>query len=392
MKSKPSNDIKIFKYAFMRHLFLYIFLALIVLACKNNKSEQEAPLPKVQVVSLNEQEVRLEKDFVGQVNGYKDIPIRTRVNGVLEKIAFQEGSYINKGDLLYEVDPDILLESLNAASSDLVRSQVNQNKAISDFNRIEPLAQINAVSQKDLDAANAAKKSADEMVKAAQAKLRLAQIRLDYASIKAPVDGVIGKSMASIGEFVGKAPNPVILNTISTVDSLRVNFFITENDYLAWRNRDQSKDDKTINIPLKLVLSNGEVFPHQGKISFINREINDITGTILVQAIFPNPDRLVRPGQFARVRAVVKSIPDALLIPQRCVSEVQGNYFAMRVSKDGIVEQIPIQIGQDYKDYFIVQEGLSSDDQVIVAGLQRAKNGSKVEAETIEFKSQQKEN
>jgi len=376
----------------MSKIITLLIFSFLLLSCNTEETAPQSSPPKVQVVSLNQQEVTLEKDFVGQVYGYNDVPIRTRVAGVLENIAFQEGSFVNKGDLLYEVDPDVLLESLNAARSDLARSQVNQNKAISDFNRIEPLAQINAVSQKDLDAANAAKKSADQMVKAAEAKLRLAQIRLDYASIKAPVDGVIGKSMAGVGEFVGRSPNPVVLNTVSTVDSLRVEFFITENDYLNWRNRDQSKDDKTINIPLKLILSNGEVFPEEGEINFLNREVNNVTGTILIQAIFPNPNGLVRPGQFARVRAAVKSIPDALLVPQRCISEVQGNYFAMLVNNEGNVEQVPVQVGQDYRDYFIVHEGLSSGDKVIIAGLQRAKNGSKVQVETVEFKSQQKEN
>ncbi|TKS56688.1 efflux RND transporter periplasmic adaptor subunit [Mesohalobacter halotolerans] len=370
------------------NLFIFSFL---LLSCNTEETATQSSPPKVQVVSLDQQEVTLEKDFVGQVYGYNDIPIRTRVAGVLEKIAFQEGSYVNKGDLLYEVDPDLLLESLNAAKSDLARSQVNQDKAISDLNRIKPLAEINAVSQRDLDAAIAAKKSADEMVKAAQAKLSLAQIRLDYASIEAPVDGIIGKSMAGVGEFVGKNPNPVVLNTVSTIDSLRVEFFVTENDYLDWQNRDLSKDDKTIKVPLKLVLSNGEVFPHKGKINFINREVDNVTGTILVQALFPNPDRLVRPGQFARVRAAVQSIPDALLIPQRCINEVQGNYFAMRVDKESKVEQVPIQLGQDYRDYFIVQDGLSPGDKVIIAGLQRAKSGSKVQAESVEFTSQYKE-
>ena len=368
-----------------------LIFSLLLFSCSTKENAPETTPPKVEVVSLKEQEVKLEKDFVGQVYGYNDIPIRTRVAGVLENIAFQEGSFVNKGDLLYEIDPDLLLESLNSAKSDLARSRVNQDKAISDLNRIEPLAKINAVSQRDLDAALAAKKSADEMVKSAQAKLRLAEIRLDYASIKSPVDGVIGKSMASVGEFVGRVPNPVVLNTVSTIDSLRVEFFVTENDYLNWQNRDQSKDDKTINIPLKLVLSNGDVFPYEGKINFINREVNNITGTLLVQAIFPNPEQLVRPGQFARVRAAVKSIPTALLIPQRCISEVQGNFFAMRVNKDGNVEQVPVQLGQDYKDYFIVQEGLSTDDKVIIAGLQRAKNGNRVQAETVEFTSQYKE-
>jgi membrane fusion protein (multidrug efflux system) len=372
---------------FLSSLFLIGFL---FYSCQSDQTIPSTSSVSVKVVSLDEQSITLEKDFVGQVYGYNDIPIRTRVEGVVEKIDFQEGSYVNKGELLYEVDPQPLLETVNAAKSELARSKVNQEKAISDLNRIEPLAKVNAVSQRDLDAALAAKRSADEVVKAAQAKLRLTQINLSYASIKAPVDGVIGKSMARLGEFVGRSPNPVVLNTVSTIDSLRVEFFVTENDYLVWRNRDTSKDDETINIPLKLILSNGDVFPHEGKINFINREVNNITGTILVQAIFPNPDRLVRPGQFARVRASVKSLPQALLIPQRCITEVQGNYFAMRVNAEGNVEQVGVQLGPDYRDYFIVEEGLSENDKVVFEGLQRAKSGSQVDAQTVEFKSQYK--
>jgi membrane fusion protein (multidrug efflux system) len=374
----------------MRSPFQYLLLCCLIISCQKEETKQTPTAPKVKVVNLKAQPVTLEKDFVGQVYGYNDIPIRTRVEGVVEKIDFQEGSLVKKGELLYEVDPQPLLETVNAAKSDLARSRVNQEKAISDLNRIEPLAKVNAVSQKDLDAALAAKKSADEVVKAAQAKLRLTQINLSYASIKSPVDGIIGKSMARLGEFVGRSPNPVVLNTVSTIDSLRVEFFVTENDYLAWSNRDKSKDNETINLPLKLILSNGDVFPHEGKINFINREVNNITGTILVQAVFPNPERLVRPGQFARVRAAVKSLPQALLIPQRCISEIQGNYFAMRVNAEGKVEQVGVKLGADYRDYFIVEEGLSANDKVIFEGLQRAKSGSQVNAEMVEFKSQHK--
>ncbi|GGE30928.1 hemolysin D [Psychroflexus planctonicus] len=370
--------------------FLLSFLVIGLFACKDKPKAVSVTNPKVQVVSLREHNISLEKDFVGQVYGYNDIPIRARVAGFLEQIAFQEGSYVKKGDLLYVVDPDQLLESVNAAKSDLARSKVNKERAISDLNRIEPLAKINAVSQKDLDAAVAAKKSSESVVEAAEAKLRLAQIRLNYASIKSPVDGVIGKSLAGEGEFVGRAPNPVILNTVSTIDSLRVEFFVTENDYISWSKRDKSEDDKTIDIPLKLILSDGSLFEYKGKINFINREVDAITGAILVQSIFPNPDRLVRPGQFARVRASVKSIPNALLVPQRCVSEIQGNYFVMRVKDNGEAEQVGIKLGQAYKDYFVVDEGLTPNDRVVYEGLQRAKSGSVVDAEVIEFKSQYK--
>ncbi|TPV31430.1 efflux RND transporter periplasmic adaptor subunit [Paucihalobacter ruber] len=369
-------------------LILFSGAFLCLLACNNNTQSVTTPPPKVQVVSLQQQEVTLEKDFVGQVYGYNDIPIRTRVEGFLEKIAFQEGSFVKRGDLLYVVDPDPLLEAVNAAKSELARSQVNNERAISDLNRIEPLSEINAVSKKDLDAALAEKKGTDAIVNASEANLNLAQIRLGYASIKAPVDGIIGKTMARTGEFVGRAPNPVILNTISTVDSLRVEFFVTESDYLAWANHSKSNKSDTKSTPLQLILSDGSLFPYKGKVNFINREVNNVTGTILIQSVFPNPDRLVRPGQFARVRAAVETLPNALLVPQRCVNEVQGNYFVLRVKESGEVEQVGVQLGQSYRDYFIVLDGLSPNDKVIYEGLQRAKTGFQVEAEVVEFQSQ----
>lgn len=371
----------------MRLLFLKgCFLCLLV-SCNNSKPSASAPPPLVKVVSLQQQNIDLEKDFVGQVYGYKDIPIRTRVEGYLENIYFQEGSYIEKGKLLYLIDPNPLKEAVTAAQSELARSEINRDRAISDLNRIEPLAEINAVSKRDLDAAVAEKKGSEAIVEAAKAQLRLAQINLDYASITAPVDGVIGKSLAQTGEFVGRSPNPVILTTVSTVDSLRVEFFITENDYLNWIDQHKS-DDKKINNELQLILSNGNIFPHKGKVKFVNREVDAVTGTILIQAVFPNPERLIRPGQFARVRAVVKTIPNALLVPQRAVVEVQGTFSVMRVDDVGKVEQVMVQLGQPYKDYFVVKEGLLPNDKIIFEGLQRAKNGSMVTAEVIEFTSQ----
>lgn len=373
----------------MRYVFFVLFSLCLLVSCNNQPTLVNQPPPKVQVVALQQQEITIEKDFVGQVYGYKDIPIRTRVEGYLENMYFEEGSYVEKGKLLYLVDPNPLKESVNAAQSELARSEINRDRAISDLNRIQPLAEINAVSKKDLDAVVAERKGSEAMVAAAKAKLKLSQINLGYSSISAPVDGIIGKTLAQQGEFVGRSPNPIILNTVSTVDSLRVEFFVTENDYLAWVNH--TKNDQGTNTnELQLILSDGSVFPYKGKVKFINREVDAVTGTILIQSIFPNPDRLLRPGQFARVRAAVKTIPNALLVPQRCVNEIQGNFSVMRIKENGEVAQVNINLGPAYKDYFIVNEGLSPNDQVIYEGLQRAKNGSMVEAELIEFKSQVK--
>ncbi len=373
----------------MRYVFFVLFSLCLLVSCNNQPTLVNQPPPKVQVVALQQQEITIEKDFVGQVYGYKDIPIRTRVEGYLENMYFEEGSYVEKGKLLYLVDPNPLKESVNAAQSELARSEINRDRAISDLNRIQPLAEINAVSQKDLDAAVAERKGSEAMVAAAKAKLKLSQINLGYSSISAPVDGIIGKTLAQQGEFVGRSPNPIILNTVSTVDSLRVEFFVTENDYLAWVNHTKNNQGTNTN-ELQLILSDGSVFPYKGKVKFINREVDAVTGTILIQSIFPNPDRLLRPGQFARVRAAVKTIPNALLVPQRCVNEIQGNFSVMRIKENGEVAQVNINLGPVYRDYFIVNEGLSPNDLVIYEGLQRANNGSMVEAELIEFISQVK--
>jgi membrane fusion protein (multidrug efflux system) len=372
----------------MRKLFAIQIIMFLVISCQKEQSENSLPAPKVKVVSIEEDKITLEKDFVGQVYGYKDIPIRTRVEGYLEKIHFQEGNYVKKGQLLYEVDPNPLNQTVAAAKSELARAEINREKALSDYNRVEPLAKINAVSQKDLDAAKAAKEASQQMVEAAKAQLRLTQINLGYTNITAPVDGIIGKSLAQSGEFVGRSPNPVILNTVSTLDSLRVEFFITEGDYLAWMN--ESKGDKDLNQDLKLILSDGSEFPHKGKIKFVNREVDNVTGTLLIQSVFPNPDKLVRPGQFARVRVAVKTIPKALLVPQRCVSEIQGTFNVMKINDEGLAEKVMVEIGEAYKDYFIVKSGLSPNDNVVFEGLQRAKNGVKVDAEKVKFKSQAK--
>lgn len=363
---------------------LLLFLA----GCSAEQEQTTATAPAVQVVKLTQQQVTIEKEFVGQVYGYRDIPVRARVEGFLERMAFKEGGMVKKGELLYEIDPDPLLEAVAAAKSELARMQVNQERAESDFNRIAPLAEMNAVSQRDLDAAVAEKKGTQSMVEAARANLRIAEIRLGYASIQSPIDGIIGKSLAQVGEFVGRSPNPVIINTVSAIDSVRVEFFITESDYLILARKLAADGENRENIPLQLILSDGSLFPEQGKVNFINREVDAVTGAILVQAIFPNPDRLIRPGQFARVKAGVKTIPDALLVPQRCVVEVQGTFSVMRVNDAGIVEHVMIKPGPTYKDYYIVLEGISAGDRVIYEGLQRARKGSAVEATEVVFESQ----
>lgn len=372
----------------MRCVISCIFAAALwISGCKGGEEPATPPPPQVQVVAIQSQEVTIEKDFVGQVYGYRDIPVSTRVEGIIEQISFKEGGYVKKGDKLYEIERDPLQEGVNKARSELASAQVRLEKAKSDLERIAPLAEINAVSKKDLDAAIAEKGAAQAMVEAAKAGGRLSDIRLGYATVSAPMDGVIGKTRAREGEFVGRAPNSVVLNTVSSIDSVRVEFFLTERDYLNFVN-EQGGAPKATEMPLKLLLADGLVFPESGRVDFVNREVDAATGAILISAIFPNPERLIRPGQFARVRVAVRTLPEALLIPQRCVNEVQGNFSAMRVNAEGTVEQVSLGLGPAYRDYFIVKEGLKAGDRVVYEGLQKAGKGSTVEAVEVVFVSQ----
>lgn len=229
------------------------------------------------------------------------------------------------------------------------------------------------------------------MLDAAKANVRMSEIKLSYTQIKAPIDGIIGKTLAKEGEFVGRSPNPVILNTVSSIDSIRVEFFITEKDYLSFVSdfaEKAARGEAKPKFPLKLILADGKVFPHEGRIDFVNREVDAATGTLLVQATFPNPGRVIRPGQFARIRAVVETVPNGLLVPQRCVTEFQGTYSVLAVNSDGDVAQKMIDIGGAYRDYYVVLDGVNEGEVVVFEGLQKTKVGGKVKPVNVVFSSQ----
>ncbi len=367
------------------------FLSLIALfSCKEEQAPTPPP-PTVQVVSVIEDTVRIEKDFVGQVYGIMDIPIRARVEGFLDHIHFQEGMKVKKGQLLYSIDPQPFQAALTAAQSQLAEAKVGRVRATNDLQRVQPLADMKAVSERDRDASIAEKDASEEMVNAAQANVEIQEIQLSYTQIKSPIDGLIGKTQAKEGEFVGRSPNPVILNTVSKIDSVRVEFFITENDYLQLAKKlraNQASGKAKDPLKLKLILSDGTIFDQEGEVDFINREVDASTGALLIQASFPNPDGLIRPGQFARVRAVVEELDKGMLVPQRAVSEFQGRFSVMAVSDSNSVTQKPVEIIGTYRDYYIIAKGVSPGESIIFEGLQKAKEGQKINPEAIDFKSQ----
>lgn len=374
--------------------YLIMGLVIVVMSCSKTPETIERPPLEVEVVKLKSESIRLEKDFVAQIYGKLDIPIRARAEGYLEGIHFQEGRLVGQGDLLYTVDSDPFQEGVNAANSRLASAKVSLTQAENDLARYIPLAAINAISEKDLDAAIANRDAAKAMVSAAEAQVRFEGIQLSYTKIKSPINGLIGKTNAKVGEYVGREPNPVILNTVSLIDSVRVEFFLSENDYLALF-REYQEEHRQLNeedrAELKLILSDGEPFDQVGKVDFINRQIDATSGTILVQSTFPNPDRLIRPGQFARVRVPIQNVENGVLAPQRAVSEFQGSFFVFKVGDDDKIIQQAVEIAGNYRDYFLVKEGLESGDRIVLEALQKVVEGQVISPKEVTFQSQYKD-
>jgi membrane fusion protein (multidrug efflux system) len=391
-------------------LKLYSILSLfsvLALSCEGEKKEKAIPIPEIKVVKVIQKETPIYKEFVGQMYGLKDIPIRARVQGFLEGIFFDEGRAVKKGQLLYTIDPQPFMAEVASKESALAEVKTLLVNAENELARYKPLAEINAVSKSDLDAAQSTRDAAVSSVDAARADLRLAEINLGYTKIQAPIYGVIGKTEAREGEFVGKDPNPVILNTVSRIDTMRVQFFLTEREYLLitrevlQRSEEQHLIDSLADenayqraraYNLDLLLSDGSTYPFKGSVDFINRNIDPKTGSMLVQAHFPNPRRLLRPGLYAKVRAKMQVIEDALLVPQRCVNELQGQYSVYVVNDDNSIVAKQISVGKRIDDLWLITDGLEGNELIVIDGLQKVASGMKVNPTVIEFKSQFKTN
>ncbi|MBG7629109.1 MAG: efflux RND transporter periplasmic adaptor subunit, partial [Bacteroidetes bacterium] len=308
-------------------------------------------------------------------------------------IHFTEGTRVRKGDLLYTIDPEPFNAAIAGQKSKVAAAQTRYLNSESYLARVKPLAEMDAVSKSDLDFAKADRDASLAGRKAEEASLKMAEINLSYTQIKAPISGFVGKTEARVGDFVGRSPNVVILNTISKVENVRVQFFINETNYLTLAKEYQKKyggeiEERVDKVEIELVLTDGTIHPHNGKVDFINREIDASTGAILIQASFPNPDLILKPGQYARVKIKSKDEDGALLIPQRVVTELQGEYSVFVVNTENKIESRRIQIGDKYNDYFIVKEGLKTGDHIVLEGLQKVRSGMVVIPVVTTFESQ----
>ena len=362
----------------LKDIILLFSSSLILVSCGSD--EQSKPfVPEISVYKITAEDVPIYQEFVGQVYGLKDISIRARVEGFLEGIFFDEGRGVKKGQLLYEIESQPFEADVAAKLSLLAEAKTMLVNSESELNRIRPLAEINAVSQSDLDAAVARFEASQASVEAAEANLRAAKIQLSYTRIHSPITGIIGKTKAKVGDFVGKNPNPVILNVVSRIDVILVEFFITESQYLIFaREVNKNKELKEVDWEepnLELILSDGSVHNHKGIVEFVDREVDPTTGSILLQASFPNPEYLIRPGQFARINASVRTIKNGILIPQRSVMEMQGIHNVYVINDENKVELRRIIVGTTIDSFWLVEEGLKNGEKVVYEGLQKVKPG-----------------
>jgi membrane fusion protein (multidrug efflux system) len=300
-------------------------------------------------------------EWVGAVDGSVNAQVRAQVTGLLLKQAYAEGGPVKAGDLLFEVDPRPF-----QAVVDLARA--NAEKADADYKRVAALADQQVVAKKDYDAAVAARA-------ATKATLEQAELNLEFTQIKSPIDGVAGLAAAQIGDLVG--PGTGILTTVSTVDPIKVYFPISEQEYLQFRQQPTGRRFPE-DMELELVLSDGSNYPQKGKFFAVDRQIDQNTGTLRVAATFPNPDRLLRPGQYARIRAVVTVAQNALEVPQRAVSELQGTYQLAVVGADNVAHLRVVKVGERVGSRWIITDGLKPDEQVVVEGLQKIHEGTMV--------------
>ena len=363
-----------------------VALLLAALAAACGRPEPPTPPPmEIAVLEVQPREVPIYFDMIGQTLGSVDIPIRARVDGVLEEMHFFEGRSVEKGQLLYVIDPAPFQSKVVEAQGRLAEAETLLVKAASDLERIRPLAEIDAVSKQDLDAAVASFEAAQASKQSAQAQVEQAEIQLGYTRIHSPIEGLIGITQAKVGEYVGREPNPVVLNFVSKTDPIRVRFSINEREYLAFRRRfaERVRDRDTDGPPqatLQLMFADGTLHDHMGGIISSDAAIDPTTGTLTLEADFPNPDQLVLAGQFARVRAAAEQRADTIVVPQRAVMEIQGLFQLAVVGDDGTVDIRQVEMGPRVDDEWVVESGLEAGERVALEGLQRLRPGTKVVA------------
>jgi membrane fusion protein (multidrug efflux system) len=346
------------------------FLLLGIISCKEQKQVEEQVAPEVMTVSVIQKTVPVFGEYVGETYGKADVAINAQIDGTIVGIHFTEGNYVQKGQLLYTLDDETLRNKYSQAEARYAQANTMMVRAKSDLGRVEPLAAMKALSQRELDAAKAAYQASKSEVDVAEGALKNAKIDLGDAKIQAPISGIIGISKLQVGDHVSRLNLGEPLNMVSSVDEIRVRFTISEDEYLEYARR--SKDQKgfmvTDKIPVTLILSDGSFYDQTGSINITNRQIDPATGSFLVQAVFPNSKRLLRPGQFVKVRLQKDLYPDAIVVPQQAISQLQSKYQVFVVDDSSKLQPKLVTVGNRVGSNWIVNEGLKAGEQVAIVG------------------------
>lgn len=373
-----------------------IVVALIIGAVRPSKhalGASPATPPDVEVVEVQQQDVPIYREWIGTFDGLVNADIRAQVTGYLLKQGYQEGAFVKQGQLLFQIDPRPFQAALDQAQGQLAQAQATlanaeavQGRTQLDVERYTPLAKEQAASQQDLDnavqnnlAAIATVETAKAQIKTYKAAVETAEINLDFTRLVAPIDGIAGQALLQVGDLV--TPSSGVVTSISTVDPIKVYFTVGEPQYLGWRKRfptDESRIAADKSLRLQLILADGSTYAHEGTFYFADRQVNESTGAIRIAGLFPNPDNILRPGGYAKVRAVVSIQQDALLVPQRAVSELQGGYQVAVVDDDNKVNIRTVTIGDAIGSQRIIADGLHAGERVVAEGVQKVRTGARV--------------
>jgi membrane fusion protein, multidrug efflux system len=359
-----------------------VFISSIV-ACEKKEAPPPPP-PEVKVAEVLQKDVPIYVENVGETTGSSDVEVRARVEGFLKTVNFDEGSFVKKGQLLYTIDPSQYQASLATAAGQKAQAQANLTRAQQDVSRYKPLVEINAISRQEYETAVSNAQAASAALDAAKSVEDNARLNLGYTEVLSPIDGLVGKSQVKPGNLVGRGEN-TLLTTVSEVNSIHVRSNVSERDYLRLaRAKEAMKEPPKDNF--ELVLADGSVFDHKGNLVFADRAIDPTTGTLGIEAAFPNPEHLLRPGQYARLRVAIDNKPNAILVPQTAVTELQGTYSIAVVGADNKVTLRPVQMGDRVGSLWVVESGLKAGEKIIVEGLQKVRDGVTVTPVTVQIK------
>ena len=349
--------------------------------------------PDVELVQVEQQDIPIYGEWIGTLDGLVNADVRAQVTGYLQTQAYQEGAFVKKGQLLFQIDPrpfqaalDQAEGQLSQAKAMLANAEAVQGRTQLDVKRYTPLAKEQAASQQDLDnavqnnlAAKATVETAEAQIKTDEATVETAKINLEFTRLVAPIDGIAGQAQLQVGALVTTGSAPV--TSVSTLDPIKVYFTVSEPQYLAWRKRFPTETSRLAAdkaLRLHLILADGSTYAHEGKFYFADRQVNVGTGAIRIAGLFPNPGNDLRPGGYAKVRAVISIQHGALIVPQRAVSELQGGYQVAVVDGDNKVNVRTVMVGDRVGNQWIILSGLNHGERVVAEGVQKVRPGARV--------------